>query len=111
MRRVEENIIFEKSDNCLTVVLKGEIDHHKAKDHHRLIDNMIISERPDILLFDLSNVSFMDSSGLGLILGRYRFTKELGIVFKILSPAPNVMKILKLAGCERIIEIVGKKDA
>jgi len=107
----DENIQFINNEKNLTVVLRGEIDHHTAKEYHKRIDTVIVSNRPNSLFLDLSRVSFMDSSGLGLILGRYRLSKDLGINFKILDPADSVMKILRLTGCEKIIEIVRKKDA
>ena len=111
MKLTENNLIFEKSGRSLNVKIVGDIDHHSAKELHKKIDSMIFSERPSCLCLDLSDVSFMDSSGLGLILGRYRLSAELGISFKVADPTESVMKILKLAGCERILEIVRKKEA
>ena len=89
----------------------GDIDHHSAKNVKKLIDSEIFISRPDTVCLDLSQVEFMDSSGLGLILGRYRIATELGINFKIYNPTERVMKILSLAGCEKILTIVRKKES
>lgn len=62
-------------------------------------------QRPDELILDLSRVSFMDSSGLGLILGRYTKAVEMGIRFKVANPTPQIKRILDLAGTERLIKI------
>lgn len=89
----------------------GDVDHHSAKKLRQLIDSEIFIAHPETVCMDLSKVEFMDSSGLGLILGRYQTATELGIDFKIVSPTERVMKILRLAGCEKILEIVRKKEA
>ena len=61
--------------------------------------------RPDELVLDLSQVCFMDSSGLGLILGRYSKATELGIGFRVVNPSAEIRRILDLAGTERLIII------
>lgn len=89
----------------LTVFLEGDIDHHNARSIRSRIDTKVYIQRPDELILDLSRVSFMDSSGLGLILGRYTKAVELGIVFKVQNPTPQIKRILDLAGTERLIQI------
>lgn len=89
----------------------GDIDHHSAKKVKKIIDSEIFITRPDTIILDLSQVEFMDSSGLGLILGRYRIATELGISFKLYNPTERIMKILSLAGCEKILTIIRKQDA
>ncbi len=93
------------SGKTLTVYLDGDIDHHNARMIRSRIDTKIYIQRPDELILDLSRVCFMDSSGLGLILGRYTKAVELGIVFKVVNPTPQIRKILDLAGTERLIKI------
>ena len=93
------------SGKTLTVFLDGDIDHHNARMIRSKIDTKIYIQRPDELVLDLSRVCFMDSSGLGLILGRYTKSVELGIVFKVVNPTPQIRKILDLAGTERLIKI------
>lgn len=100
----------EKKGNSMYFTILGDIDHHSAKDVKKLIDSEIFINRPDTVYLDLSQVDFMDSSGLGLILGRYRLSTELGISFKVLNPTERVMKILSLAGCEKILTIIRKQE-
>ena len=72
---------------------------------------LVYIQRPDELILDLSRVSFMDSSGLGLILGRYTKAVELGILFKVQNPTPQIRRILDLAGTERLIKIESLSSA
>ncbi len=109
MRTSDEQLKIEKKDNCIVIGINGDIDHHSAAILKKKIDSYIFIEQPKMIYLDLSDVSFMDSSGLGLILGRYRLSTEVGSTFKILNPNKNVMKILKIAGCEKFFEITGKK--
>ena len=98
-------IIYEK--HVLKIKIRGDIDHHSAKGIRDKIDNEIFSKKPSMVVLDLSVVEFMDSSGLGLIMGRYANSKEIGANFLIYKPCKKVKKILELAGVERIMEIKG----
>ncbi len=89
----------------MTVKIIGEIDHHNAVGIRSDIDSEIYACRPKRLIFDLSGVEFMDSSGLGLILGRFTTVKSVGGELIIRNPCKSVMRILKLAGAERILNI------
>ena len=93
------------SGRTLTVFLEGDIDHHSAREIRSRIDTKVYIQRPDELILDLSRVCFMDSAGLGLILGRYTKAVELGIRFKVANPTPEIRRILDLAGTERLIKI------
>ena len=93
------------SGGLLVVRILGEIDHHSAVEMRAGIDEEIFETRPEKLILDLSAVDFMDSSGLGLILGRYAAVQKSGGDLVVLNPNHGVMKILRLAGAERIIKI------
>ena len=92
-------------DRLLLVRLYGEIDHHSAVPLRADLDALLMRERPLRLVFDLSRVDFMDSAGLGLLMGRYRLMQDLGGVVAIERPGERVLKILRLAGMERFFEI------
>ena len=92
-------------DGLLCVYLYGEIDHHGAVALREDLDALIMRARPRRLVIDLSRIEFMDSAGLGLLMGRYRTMKEIGGVTAISAPNPRVMKILRLSGMERFFEI------
>lgn len=104
---IKEKNYFEAefSGGLLAVRILGEIDHHSALGLRQGIDALIVENRPSRLIIDLSRVDFMDSSGLGLILGRYAEIKKLGGDMVVLNPGKNIMKILKLAGADRMIKI------
>ena len=94
-----------RADGGLRITLEGEIDHHSAVSVRSEIDTVIYEERPDRVFFDMSEIDFMDSSGLGLIMGRYALMQRIGGELCLKSPNERVMKILKLAGLDRIIKI------
>ena len=98
-------IVFE--NGILSAKILGDLDHHCAKFVREKIDSSIFEHKPRAVLLDLSSVEFMDSSGLGLILGRYNTASEIGADFRICSPSSGVKKVLELAGIERIIKIEG----
>ena len=80
--------------------LSGEIDHHNAKDLRSQLDKYIISTQPRELVMDFKNITFMDSSGIGLIMGRTKLMGECGG-----SPQPYIKRVLRLSGIERIVKI------
>lgn len=94
------------SEKGLLVQLDGEIDHHGATEVREGLDHMIGELRPKTLVLDLKDIDFMDSSGLGLVLGRYRRLQELGSGMLIQDPSARVEKILMMAGVDRLIKII-----
>ena len=100
------NVITAKytlSENSLLVSIGGEIDHHSASALREEIDTKIAEIKPKTLILDLKSVGFMDSSGLGLILGRYTKMKELGGQIKVLNPGSGAARVLKLSAADKII--------
>ncbi len=90
------------SKNTVTAKLKGEIDHHNAPDIRRSIDSKCESFRPKTLVLDFSGVSFMDSSGIGLIMGRYRQISYLGGKLEVVNVPDMLKRIISLSGIERL---------
>ncbi len=101
----EMEIRLEKRDSSLTAYLSGEIDHHNAKRAREELDRIIGEEAPIRFLLDLSGVSFCDSSGLGLIMGRMKKCTSVGSVLVLKNPSAATEKILEIAGIDRIIKI------
>lgn len=93
------------SQGTLELLLRGEIDHHNAVRIRGEMDGLICEYRPKKTVLVLSEIEFMDSSGLGLIMGRYALTKKLGGELCLRDPHPRIRKILQLAGIERMIPI------
>lgn len=98
----------KKRDWLLLVRLFGEIDHHSAVYLREELDKLILKERPRRLVLDLSCIDFMDSAGLGLLLGRLRLMRDIGGVMALTRPNKGILKILRLAGMERFMEIDGE---
>ena len=85
-----------------------ELDHHCAKMLIASIDNMVDKRGVRRLVLDFEETCFMDSSGIGLILGRQRVMESLGGGIAVKNPSPSVRRILQVAGLSRLI-ISGKK--
>ena len=109
---IKNNCGFEYTvgEGTLYICLTGEMDHHSAPGLRGDVDKLICAERPDKIMLDLSGIGFMDSSGLGLVMGRYTLVKELGGAFAVVDPSPAIMRIFKLAGMERLIHIETTKQ-
>ena len=103
-------VVYETKGDTLVVRVGGEIDHHSAVAVRVGVDEKIAVERPGRVLLELSRVDFMDSSGLGLIMGRYALVQKYGGNFAVLDPSPAVLKIIRLAGMERMITILKTKE-
>ncbi len=98
-------VFIEARGDSLYAALSGEVDHHTAATARERIDTALFKHRPKGLLLDLSGVDFMDSSGLGLILGRGALCEEMGAELTLLHPGPRVKKILAVVGLERLPHI------
>ncbi len=89
----------------LAVSISGEIDHHSASAMRREIDNIIWNRTPTHLILDMSEVEFMDSSGLGFIMGRYALMQEIGGSLSLRNPSQAVMKMLTMTGFDKKLRI------
>ena len=103
--RERAEFLCDTAGSILSIRIRGEIDHHTAASIRQGIDATLFEKRPAKLILDLSAVSFMDSSGLGLIMGRYSVMKELGGEMTVWNPSPETRAILTLAGMERLVKI------
>lgn len=106
MELTERNVKIQVDGETMTAFVSGEIDHHNASTVRRKIDSEMQIRRPSQVVLDLAGVNFMDSSGLGLILGRYTKATDLGASFRVEHPTAATMKILDLAGGDRLITII-----
>ncbi len=103
--RERATFVCDSAGSLLTVRIRGEIDHHTAGSIRQGIDALLYERRPRKLLLDLSAVTFMDSSGLGLIMGRFSVVRELGGELVVWNPSRETQSILYLAGMERMVRI------
>ena len=90
--------------------LSGEPDHHGAVAVRTFIDSEICRLSPQRTVLDLGELDFMDSSGLGLIMGRYALMQKRGGDFFVRNPNERVLQIFRLAGLERMVKIETEKE-
>ena len=93
----------------MTVALTGEIDHHRAKGYIQAIAGKIEAYNPQTCVLDFQDVSFMDSSGIGLVMGRYKLMKTVHGRIRVENLSPSAYKVMVLAGLERLGEIKQKE--
>ncbi len=92
------------------VKVSTELDHHAAAEIRRAVDAKIKSSNAVNVIFDFSKVDFMDSSGIGVIMGRYKLTGILGGKVVIFGARKNVKRIIEMSGIDKLITICGSAD-
>ncbi len=98
-------VTYQKEDKALILKITEELDHHTVEKIRRKVDYEIEKYIPSKVVFDLSGILFMDSAGIGLILGRYKNISILGGKLEVVNVNNQVVKILNMSGLSRIIEI------
>ena len=91
-------VTFSAADDLLYAYLAGEIDHDAAQDLRIQLDDALLTRTPHTLVLDLGGVGFMDSSGIGLILGRQRIARTVGAALRIQHAPAQLGRVLQLAG-------------
>lgn len=99
------DVRYLKEDKLLVVKFTEEIDHHTTEKMRRRVDYEIERYIPRKIIFDFNQVSFMDSAGIGLILGRYKNAVALGAKVELKNVSQSIYKILKMSGITRLIPI------
>jgi len=92
-------------DKLLTVALSGEIDHHSAKSTLRQIADKIDQYLPNLCVLDFRAVTFMDSSGIAIVIHAYRRMRELGGKLRLRNLPKQPAKVLYAAGLDRIVDM------
>lgn len=95
---------YEVIDNNLVLQLNGELDHHVAEKIRLEMDELISKKRSKNLIFDLKGLHFMDSSGIGIIMGRYKSISKFGGRVAVINVSEKVDKIFTLSGLYRIVD-------
>ena len=91
-----------REGGVLTAALIGELDHHAAAELRQKIDTAVLSCRPLRLNLDLTQLGFMDSSGIGLIMGRYRLMGSLDGKVRVIGAHPRMERMIRLAGLDKL---------
>lgn len=102
------NIKYQVLQGTLYLYFNGELDecscnHIKSILDKIINDNLVVKE----VVFNFENLSFMDSTGIGLLLGRYRYLKKVGIPCYIQNPPTTIQKIIEISGLYQLIPKIG----
>ena len=95
-------------DDYIIVTLSGDLDHHITRELKEEIDGMITDKRIFNIVFDFKKVSFMDSSGIGLLMGRYKKIKPMNGEIYVCNLSISVQRIFKLSGLYNITKPFGE---
>ncbi|ALM28795.1 anti-sigma F factor antagonist [Bacillus altitudinis] len=98
-------IDFQIKESVLCIRLTGELDHHSAETLRQKVTNYLETEDIRHIVLNLADLSFMDSSGLGVILGRYKEIKQLGGEMVVCAISPAVNRLFNMSGLFKIIRM------
>ncbi|MBQ6266590.1 MAG: anti-sigma factor antagonist [Clostridia bacterium] len=93
----------------LTIALGGEVDHHTAAAMRLEADAAIEAKLAPKVRLDFCDVTFMDSSGVGFVLGRYRLVSSYGGQVEVTGLEPRLYKMMRMAGLERFVTLRKKE--
>ncbi|MDE6209310.1 MAG: anti-sigma factor antagonist [Lachnospiraceae bacterium] len=95
---------YEIKNGEMRVILDKELDHHNASLIKDEIDDMVLQGKVRDIIFDFEKTSFMDSSGIGIIMGRYKLLKTLDGKVYVTNISGNIERIFVISGLYKIIE-------
>lgn len=95
---------FDDVSRVLTVAPQGELDHCMAERIRNTIDATVLKTDAKVVVFDLSEVGFMDSSGIGMMIGRYKFMKRRGGGVRVRGMRQPVERVFRMSGLGQIIK-------
>ena len=95
----------------LIVRLAGELDHYCAQSVRRDLDKLIADPSVHWLILDFTTLQFMDSSGIGVILGRYRQLRDRGGQLGVIRMNPHIQRIFHMSGMDRVIHQLDRQEA
>lgn len=98
-------VIAKRTQRTLTLQLAGELDHHAAKEVMTELDRSLDAALPLRTELDLAQLSFMDSSGLAVVLRLYKRMQNLGGSLRLTHVPDQALRVLRAAGIDRIVTI------
>lgn len=104
------NYYYMLMRDSLIIQLDGDLDHHLADEMRENIDNIIEEKMIRSIVFDFTKVDFMDSSGIGLIMGRYKKMKQRGVI-AIVNPKKSIQRILLISGLHKLVKVYDDLEA
>ena len=104
MERQRMDYIYMVSKGRLIISLNAELDHHLAEEMRHVIDGIIDKRGVYRIIIDFSKIDFMDSAGIGLIMGRYKKIRDYGDI-SIVGANESIQRILLISGLHKIVHI------
>ena len=105
-KQISQNTNYAIIDNYLCIKMPQEVDHHGAAQIRENADRLLLNERVKNIVFDIEDTTFMDSSGIGIIIGRYRKISCFGGRVYAIHADDRIKKILRTSGMSSVIEIL-----
>lgn len=102
---------YQVQENCLTIYLPSEVDHHNAEEMRKNADTLIERNHIKFVIFDFEMTDFMDSSGIGVIMGRYKMIRLVGGEVWAVHANARIKKILTMSGMTKIMQIYEEDEA
>ncbi len=99
------DVRFDVTNNNLIIRIDGDIDHHTCEEIRNKVDQEISRRNPKNIIFDMKNVNFMDSSGIGVIIGRYKLIMNSGGITAMINVKPQIKRVYEICGLKKIIPI------
>lgn len=109
-QQVQEIPLLEVWDEILMIHVNRELDHHIANQMREVADQCIMQQKIRNIIFDFAGTVFMDSSGVGVIMGRYKLIRDYGGKIAILHAGRNIQKILLYSGLNKITKQFDEVD-
>lgn len=107
---MEEKCLYQVKGETLIIYLPGELDHHTADKIRESTDELFVCKKIRDVIFDYQNTGFMDSSGIGLIMGRYREVKYLKGDVYIVGVHTKITRIMEISGLYRVAKQMNNVD-
>lgn len=97
---------FQIIENCLMVKLPLEVDHHIAAFICEKADGYLLKENVEHIVFDFEETTFMDSSGIGIIMGRYKKISCFGGKIYVIHAGKQIKRVLTMAGLNKYVDVL-----
>ncbi len=97
--------IYVTDEKILTLKITEEIDEHTTEKIRRKVDNEITRFLPRKVILDFSDVNFMDSAGIGMLIGRYKMVRMLGGELEVININRQIKKLFEMSGILKIIKV------
>ena len=94
--------LYMVTDKMLVISMIAELDHHLADEMREVIDNVIDERGVNDIIFDFSRIGFMDSAGIGLIMGRYKKIRDRGNIY-VAGAGDGISRILLISGLHKLV--------